>query len=307
MAYGANCKKIDYNLSHTLSPFLNSGKYEIYSALAQNRPEDFSQGYRQGVQKHKDKVRKLTENYTAQDIDFLIQVCVESIQSFDKEERKFVPGLKYVFEAIQDRPHLYLHLVETYMKVNTPYKVSEGMILTRLFELMPASEVKRFITQYNYEQQNVWLWYFYALMPEKQISDKWAEDLLHYLDSPDVSLKSSPYREIDMLYKYEAVKSHIISKALRIIANHYEESPFVFSLYVFDILNHSGQRDVKEILKKFSEELPLLEDIYLKGISYSSHEDYDGGGFDRVTQSRQHQHPLHPGAAVFSPGSRPVR
>ena len=53
-------------------------------------------------------------------------------------------------------------------------------------------------------------------------------------------------------------------------------SPFVFSLYVFWILNHSNQQEVDEILREFSNELPLLEEIYLKGISYSNHEDFDG-------------------------------
>lgn len=269
-------KRICYNVSDKLFPFLNSGKYKIYSALVQNPLEDFSQGYEHGVQKHKDRVQKIVENYTPQDVDCLIQVCIESILYFDKDERKLIIGLGYAFEALQERNRLYLYLVEAYMKVDTPYKISADIILTKLFKLMPASEVKSFITQYSYEQQNVWLWYFYALMPEEQISDRWAKEFLHYLDSPDVNLKASPYREINRLSKYETVESDFISKALHIVADHYEESPFVFSLYVFYILNHSSWRDVDKVLEQFSGEFPLLEDIYLKGISYSDHEDYDG-------------------------------
>ena len=64
-------------------------------------------------------------------------------------------------------------------------------------------------------------------------------------------------------------------KALRTISEHYEESPFIFSLYVFWILNHSNQ-EADETLREFYNELPLLEEIYLKGISYSNHEDFDG-------------------------------
>lgn len=269
-------KRIDYDASDTLLPFLNSDKYQIYSALAQNHPEDFSLGYEQGVQRHKDRVQKLVENYTQQDMDCLIQVCLESIQSFDKEERELGSGLGYVFETIQCQDQLYLYLVESYMKADTPYKISGATILERLFGLMPALEVKSFITKYDYRQQNAWLWYFYALMPERQISHQWAEDLLCYLGSPDIELKSSPFRRMDLLHKYETVEPQIIFKALRIVADHYEESPFIFSLYVFDILNHSRQEDVQEILNKFSGEISLLEDLYLKGISYSSHEDYNG-------------------------------
>lgn len=100
--------------------------------------------------------------------------------------------------------------------------------------------------------------------------------MLGYLDFPDTKIESSPYRRINSLEKYETIEPHIIPKALRIIANHYEESPLVFGLYVFDILNHSNQRDIEETLKKFSGELPLLEEIYLKGISYPDYKDYDG-------------------------------
>lgn len=269
-------KRVGCDVSDILSPFLNSDKYKVYSALIQNRPQDFSEGYEQGVQKQRERIQKLVEKYTLQDVDLLIQVCIESIQSFDKEERKLFPGLGYVFEAVQDREQLFLYLVETYMKADTPYKISGGIVLDGLFRLMPALEVKQFITRYSYKQQNAWLWNFYALLPAHEISAYWVEDLLSYLDSPDTRIESSPYRWINSLEKYEAVEAHIIPRALRIIANHYEESPFIFSLYVFDILNHSNQRDIEETLKKFSGELPLLEEIYLKGISYSEHEDYDG-------------------------------
>lgn len=269
-------KHVGCDASDRLSPFLNSEKYKIYSVLAQIHHKDFSQGYEQAVQKHKDRVRKLVEKYTLQDMDCLIQVCIESTQSFDKDERKLYSGLGYVFEVVQDRKELFLHLVEAYMKADTPYKISGSIILDGLFRFMPASEVKQFITRYSYEQQNVWLWYFYALMPEQEVSVCWVEDLLGYLDSPDINLKSSSLRRTDMLHKYKTIEPHIIPKALRIVASHYEESPFIFSLYVSDILNHSNQRDIEETLKKFSEELPLLEDIYLKGVSCSEHEDYDG-------------------------------
>ena len=141
---------------------------------------------------------------------------------------------------------------------------------------MSATEVKKFITKYKYGQQNVWLWYFYALIPEQQLSAEWATDLLNYLEEPDVGLEKSPYRKLDLLRKYERIEPKIICKALRIVSNHYEESPFVFSLYVFWMLNHSNQQGAYKILHEFSNELALLEEVYLKGVSYSNHEDYDG-------------------------------
>lgn len=269
-------KHIDYCTRDILVPFLNTKNYKIYSALAPHRSEDYSEGYKKGIQRHKDRVCKLVEGYTPPDIDCLIQVCLESGRTFDKEERELGSGLGYVFEALQSQQQLYLYLVDAYMKADTQYKINAGQVLDRLFELMSAAEVKKFITKYKYEQQNVWLWYFYALIPEQQLSAAWTADLLNYLETPDTGLKVSPYRWLDSLRKYKRIESQIIYKALRIILKHYEESPFIFSLYVSGILNHSNQQEADETVREFSDELPLLEEIYLKGISYSSHEDCDG-------------------------------
>ena len=269
-------KHIDYCALDILAPFLNSEKYKIYSVLASHRFEDYLEGYEKGVQRHKERVCKLVEGYTPPNLDCLIQVCLECTQTFDKEERELALGLGYVFEAFQDQRQLYLYLADAYIKADTPYKINAGQILERLFEIRSVTEVKELITRYKYEQQNVWQWYFFAFMPERQVSAYWAAELLQYLDTPDVEMKISPYRSIDSLRKYEIVESEIVFKALRIVSDHYEDSPFVFSLYVFWLLNHSNQQEADETLRAFSNELPLLEEIYLKGISYSQHEDFDG-------------------------------
>lgn len=269
-------KYIDYCALDMLAPFLNSEKYGIYSALASHFAEDYSDGYEKGVQRHKERVCKLVEGYAPQDIDCLIQVCLESSQTFDKKERELVAGLGYVFEALQNQQQLYEYLVDAYMRADTPYKIHAGRILERLFEIRPVLEVKEFITQYRYNQQNMWLWFFFSLMPEQQVSAHWTAELLQYLDTPDVEMKTSSYRRIDSLRKYEIVEPKIIFKALHTILDHYEESPLIFSLYVYRILNHISQQEADETLREFSNELPLLEEIYLKGISYSNHEDFNG-------------------------------
>lgn len=267
---------IDYCALDILAPFLNSKKYRIYFALTSHRSEDYSEGYEKGVQRHKERVCKLVEGYTSPDIDCLIQVCLECTRTFDKEERELSSGLGYVFEALQGQQQLYLYLVDAYMKANTPYKIYAEQILEKLFEIKPVSEVKEVITRYKYDQQNVWLWFFFVFMPEQQVSSHWTAELLQYLNTPDVEMKTSPYRRIDSLRKYEIVEPKIIFKALHIVSEHYEDSPFIFSLYVCWILNHSNQQEADETLRAFSNELPLLEEIYLKGISYSNHEDFDG-------------------------------
>lgn len=139
-------KHIDYCALDILAPFLNSEKHKIYSALVSHRSEDYSEGYEKGVQRHKERVYKLVEGYTFADIDYLIKICLESIQTFDKEERKLGAGLGYVFEELENQQQLYLYLIDTYMRADTPYKICAGRILEKLFEIKSVSEVKKLIT-----------------------------------------------------------------------------------------------------------------------------------------------------------------
>lgn len=135
-------KRIDYSELDILTPFLNSEKYKIYSALAPDFSEYDSEEYEKGIQRHQERVCKLVERYTPRDIDGLIQVCLESCRTFDKEESELGTGLEYAFEALRNQQQLYLYLAAAYMKADTPYKIYAGQILVRLFEIKPVLEVK---------------------------------------------------------------------------------------------------------------------------------------------------------------------
>ena len=116
-------KRIDYSELDILTPFLNSEKYKIYSALAPDFSEYDSEEYEKGIQRHQERVCKLVERYTPRDIDGLIQVCLESCRTFDKEESELGTGLEYAFEALRNQQQLYLYLAAAYMKADTPYKI----------------------------------------------------------------------------------------------------------------------------------------------------------------------------------------
>ena len=251
-------KKINYYLGNILDQFLNSKKFIIYSTLALPTYKNFLEGHEQRRQRNKTTIMNLIGNYTTSEIDYLIQICLESFQTFDKNTFSLELGLRFVFEIFQNQKSLYLYLLDSYLKADTPYCVNPELILNKLFEIMPVTEVKKIITKHQYTQQNTWLWNFYTLIPEQQITTQWVTELLLYLDKPDSSIiKRYSYRDINMLRKYETIEPKIVFKALHIIASHYQESPFIFSLYVFSILNHINQQEANTILNEFYNELPL--------------------------------------------------
>lgn len=262
-------KSIDHAIPNELSPFLNSEKYKIYSILKDD-------GIDESVQITLRRIRAFVENFTTEDLDSLIQVSADCCYYSREGHNYYLPGLSYVFEAFDSKDVRFLYLVDAYMKADTPYEVYPQKIIEKLFEVKSVEEVKAFITKYTYKQQNLWLWFFYTLMPPQEISQYWADDLLKYLKTPNTELTASPYRPIYHLRKYEKVTPKIVTTSLRVILEHYEEYPTIFNQYTFYMLTPSNEQETKKLLGIFENELPLLEELYLKGISCRSNADYEG-------------------------------
>ena len=144
-------------------------------------------------------------------------------------------------------------------------------IYKHLFSILSPEKVMELITSCSFAQQNVWIWRFFEDLPEKYISSEWVDKLLDFLKTPSKFIRSTPYRNLAKLKKYECVEQEIIIKASRIIAEHYDDSPFVFNLY-FESLIYSPEK----MIELYRKDLPLLEYIYLKNISDTNHADHEG-------------------------------
>lgn len=267
-------KHAEYDCGNLLEPFLQSSKYEIYNVLNADRNEMFYMGYQEYENWRKEQIQKMVQQYGLQEFQYLLQVCQECLETIDCEGRLLSSSVEYVIEAFSENQELYIDVVSEYLNADTPYDIHAYGVLHNLFEIMSAREVKALIEAHDFSQKSTWLWAFYAELPAEQISTAWADDFLKYLESIP-QLRSSPYRPLDEIEKFECVDKDIILKASRIITSHYEESPFVFSLY-FSLMMNPCRTEAGKIIAKYKNDIPLLEEIYLKCVTYSTHEDYDG-------------------------------
>lgn len=264
-----------YDCGNTLTPFLEAQKYRIYFALKSHRRDWDDRDFHSQEKRHRARVQKLVCHYDLTDFRYMIDVCNECRQSVDREARQLLHGLEYAFDSISENEELFVEAVKVYIAADTPYDLHADIILQHLFKIMTPEEVKALLTAYDYSQKNTWLWYFYAELPDAQISGEWANDLLLYLRNPSDSIRSSPYRPLDCIKKYEYADENIIIKASRIIAEQYETFPFIFSLYFFFTVN-SQREEVDIVIHQYENDISLLEDIYLKYLVYSKNEDYKG-------------------------------
>lgn len=267
-----------------LSHFLDSPKYKMYDALKQNRREMFDSGYREGQVLHRERVQKFVQDFDLFGFRELFQVCIEYQSMLATERENLSNGIEYAIDAVSANRELYVNVVKAYLDADTPCDIRPTGIILKLFEMMSADDVKTLITSGTFSQQNTWLWEFYVTLPTEQISVEWTSDLLDFLRSPPKSIQRSHYRPLDDITKYECVDKDIIIKASKIVAEHFTESPFVFSLY-FTLLFNPCRIKPKDLMSQFENELHLLEDIYLKVTSYSSHEDHDGAFLAEIVRN----------------------
>ena len=268
-------KRAEYDCGNALEPFLKSRKYKIYNMLNADRSEMLHLNYQEYDTWHKEQVQKMVRQYGLQEFQYLLQVCKECLETVDREGRLLSFGVECAIEAFSENQELYIDAVNEYLNADTPYDIRAYGILRNLFEMLPAEEVKALIESHDFSQKSTWLWDFYVELPAEQISAAWADDFLMYLESVPTRIRSAPYRPLDEIEKFECVDKDIILKASRVITSHYEESPFVFSLY-FSLMMNPCRAEAGKIIAKYKNDIPLLEEIYLKCAAYSTHEDYDG-------------------------------
>ena len=263
----------EYECGNELEPFLKSRKYEIYNVLNTDYSEMLHLDYQVYEACHKEQVQNLVKQYGLQEFRYLLQVCKECLEVVDREGRSLSSGVEYAVEAFSKNQESYVDAVNEYLNFDTPYGIRARGILHNLFKIMPAEDVKALIESHDFSQKSIWLWDFYVELPTDQISSFWAKDFLKHLENLPQHIRVSSYRPLDEMEKFECVDKDIILKASKIILSHYEESPFVFSLY-FSLMMNPHHAEASKIIGKYKKDISLLEEIYLKCAAFR--EDYNG-------------------------------
>jgi hypothetical protein len=125
-------------------------------------------------------------------------------------------------------------------------------------------------------QQNIWEYNFYYELPETFITQSIIDDFYLFLSKKgDADLKSSGYRDIMFLKKYEKVDSNIILNSARIIFAKKEYSVFIVEIY-FDMLFNPYRTSPEEVISLFGKDIEFLENLYLWFEENDDNHDYGG-------------------------------
>ena len=255
-----------YDLGRALEPFLMSRKYEIYRMLSDDLAERNRMEYEEYEAWHKERIKEWRKRCDRAEFQYVFRVCGECLETVDQSGWLLTLGVKYVVETPDENEEQYVEMIEEYIKADMPYDARVDVILCNLFRIMPADEVKELIQSHDFCRK---------ISGVKQVSTAWADDLLRYLDNVPSSMPCSPYRPLNKLEKYMRADRDVILKASRIVASHYQESPYVFYLYFGPFID-SDVKKADETIAIYESDFPLLEEIYLKCVAYSASGDYGG-------------------------------
>ena len=253
--------------------FTKSKKYHIYYTLKGGR-KYLDLSYEEEKVKHKADVETLVKEYNISDYEYMFSVCKESEGLPNRDEYSIGKSLSYAFEIAFTNQVVYTEIVELYLKMDTPCNARASTIVSNLFRVLSVQEIRDLLDKYDYAQKSAWQWEYFVEMPVEAIGQSQVDELLSYFAEPDLAIKSSGYRPIDDVKKYKKVYTDILVSGSRILLQHYDESPFVFSLYFSLMFDH--EISAKDLFEWYSTDMELLKQIYLKMVFYDYHTDYKG-------------------------------
>ena len=136
-------------------------------------------------------------------------------------------------------------------------------IAKTLFSMLTSQEVLELLGNSNQQHRNEWLFAYYHEIPANNINQTELAGLYVFLkDNSDRDIHLSSGRDIDFLDKYLSADPHVIIAASEIILKKKEYSPFMVCLY-FEYQFNEFHIHPSAVIQKFSQDINLLEQIYL--------------------------------------------
>jgi len=254
-----------------LEHFFQNEKYQLYHLL-ENKHREIENWDERKNQKRNDIKKYLQSKPTTAIMDIID--FVYKLQRIEKSDYEINESMAFAFDCAYDNRELFLDAVKYYLKTwNFNDIVSPQMIISKLFDYLDDNSVREIIELANDEIKNNWWFAYFYELPEKLVDEKKCNELLTFLEErTDFSIKSSPYRRMDFVYKYEKYDKDIFFKSCEIILQKKEYSPFMIKIY-FELLFNPYAIKPSDLILKFSNHIELLVSMYFEMMADSNFDD----------------------------------
>lgn len=247
-----------------LHPYLDSPKYKLYQLIigpkwtTETSLEERRNTKEAAIQEY---MISAANKFSA--FEEIFQIFVDRAMDDGHICYEAAEGINIAMKSLMGSEEDYIRCASLILSSETITGIEIYQIAKTLFSMLTSQEVLELLGNSNQQHRNEWLFAYYHEIPANNINQTELAGLYVFLkDNSDRDIHLSSGRDIDFLDKYLSADPHVIIAASEIILKKKEYSPFMVCLY-FEYQFNEFHIHPSAVIQKFSQDINLLEQIYL--------------------------------------------
>ena len=247
-----------------LHPYLDSPKYKLYQLIigpkwtTETSFEERRNTKEAAIQEY---MISAANKFSA--FEEIFQIFVDRAMDDGHICYEAAEGINIAMKSLMGSEEDYIRCASLILSSETITGIEIYQIAKTLFSMLTSQEVLELLGNSPQPPRNEWLFAYYHEIPANNINQTELAGLYVFLkDNSDRDIHLSSGRDIDFLDKYLSADPHVIIAASEIILKKKEYSPFMVCLY-FEYQFNELHIHPSAVIQKFSQDINLLEQIYL--------------------------------------------
>ena len=273
------CERLDelgFEYSDSWHSDFESDKTDLVEILlfSENRRLMREHGYEEHLKLQNEMLQEHFTDDTESKFKALVSIGEELEKFLSGRDKNYVlgQGIELSMKVIaESQPNTYLNCLEHYFSFDSLLHLSSDHLLSLAFKIKSEAEVYKLIISSNLEKKDKWLTSYFVQLPENQISQDTATQLVTHFE--EIEIDSMPPR-IGFLDKYRQHEPVIFEKIVNILIGKSKVEP-AYGLALFDLFNGYSEIN-KKLYEIFPLDSPILFDAYLCALTASQETDFDG-------------------------------
>jgi hypothetical protein len=261
-------------------------------------------GYEEFWEKKKERLAKLSAEYTYADYMRLIEQCQE-IDETAKRKGRAASSLKgaiaVVLSILAERDfNLYVRVLEHYFCAHDPLDLDASILVQNLVKHGGPDMTYELLVKHGYANTG-WMGMLFQCLEAEHVTADYVRRLLCFYES--AKPQAIPWN-ISFLLKYRCVDADIFPRVTRIILERGTGEPTC--IHGLSMLFNPLVEANKRLAEIFAADLGLLKQAYIAVSATDRHGDYDGCSFSQILDisadfleeyiDAQYRAPEHPSA-----------
>jgi len=161
--------------------------------------------------------------------------------------------------------------MKNYISLGNPFQINDSRLVDRLINICGVEAAYELLRQSGNSSLTRWLFDFYHLLPQEQITTKHLDKLYKlYRSSPSTEIPN----DLSFLLKYQSIDEYVIVRVVEIILERSKDEGSNF-LHIFSILFNEYTDLNKELTNLFKDRVEVLKQAYFAALRMDVHVDHN--------------------------------